>query len=65
MTPRLALLIQACTCKRCAGEGKLVSSQVTRTVFGPLVRNTWTDECAECGGTGVQSMGDDDDGPST
>lgn len=61
MTPQLSLLIAACTCDRCAGEGKLVSSQSKHNrVFGFYVRETETRPCPNCDGTGIQGAGGDD-----
>ena len=53
MTEALAGMITAMTCPTCHGEGKLVSSQMLRSPFGPLVRQTMTAECGDCVGTGI------------
>lgn len=53
MTDTLAAMILSMTCPDCHGEGKRVSSQVLKNVFGQHVRQTATGECESCVGTGV------------
>lgn len=55
MTPTLAKLIDAMTCRECAGEGVLATRVVT-VQFNRYVHDAHTHPCGHCGGDGVQPM---------